>query len=167
MKLENFAFLIAGPREFLINLVINSVIPWYLTKSIEYVSIWGNPSLASLFLPMSFILVAVVSMTGFTNGMTNGQLNKENLIHYFQKETTWLKPALLTAGLYGLIALTTTSLIIWGLQLYQPNIQFSAQNVIVAQGLIAAFLAYAVQVNAILQSKNLKYYTERKKAVTN
>ena len=157
--------MICGPRDFILNLLINSFIPWYLTKEIADVSIFGNPSLASLFVPMGLILVGCTSFFGFFNGITRGELSKEILINKFKHDNAWLKPALIWSGIYGLIGLISFLAIILLINYFAPTFQVAKNHIIVAQGLIAAFLAYGVQVNAVFMSQNLSNKKPREKQI--
>lgn len=90
MNLEKFAYFICGPRDFILNLAINTAIPWYLTRKLEYISVLGNPSLFSLFIPMGLLLVGFTSFFGFFNGITGGKVNKKVLIDKFPNYWTKL-----------------------------------------------------------------------------
>ncbi len=153
LNIKNFAYWVAGPRDFLINLAINSFMPWWTLKQVSSVVWLGNPSIMSLFAPMAFLLVSMTTFFGLFNGLTKGTVNKEVLIDRFQKNTAWLKPVLIKSLIYGLVSLIIFIVIIMLCNYFSPNSQFPKNPVIVFQGIFAAFFAYFVGINGVLTAE--------------
>ncbi|MDX1920988.1 MAG: hypothetical protein SFU25_09680 [Candidatus Caenarcaniphilales bacterium] len=155
-SLKNFAYRVAGPRDFVLNLVVNAAIPWWITKGMVFVPLFGATSIFSLLAPMGFILVGATSFFGFFNGLTKGKVNKETLIYRFKTNPSWLIPTLLTSLAFGIIGGLTFILILSFIYSSFPPVIVSREKMIIGQSLLAAFLAYFVQVFALLNAKNLK-----------
>ena len=153
MTLERYAFTVAGPRDFFINLVINTVVPWWVLRGREAVPLLGNPSALTLLGPMGFLLVSITTFFGFLNGVKQrkaGQIRPP-----LARETSWIGVAARTSLRHGILACAAFVLAILGLARLFPAAQLPSALFILFQGTFAACFAYVVQVNAVLQTRKL------------
>ena len=65
MTVKEFAWRVAGPRDFFINLVVNATIPFWVFKGMDLVPLTGSHSVASVVLPMSFLLCTLTTFFGW------------------------------------------------------------------------------------------------------
>ena len=152
-NINQYAYFLAGPRDFIINLAINTFMPWWVLQQVESVGWLGNPSIMSLFAPMGFLLVSMTTFFGLFNGLTQGVVNKQALIDRLQKNTAWIKPVVIKSVIYGLIALIVFIGIIMLCNYLLPNTQFAKKPLIIFQGIFAAFFAYFVGINGVLTAE--------------
>ncbi len=158
-EMTDYAYLVADPRDFLINLAINTSMPWLALRGVDYVGWLGNPSVLTLYTPMAFLLVFFVSFFGFFNGVTAGRLSPEMLILKFKVNNRWIKPALKTALTYAFLSLLFFTFMIFVFNWLEPEASFPKIPLIVFQGLLGGFLAYFIQVHCLLNAKNLDLFT--------
>jgi len=69
MTVKQFAWRVAGPRDFFINLVINATIPFWVFKGMDMVPLTGSHSVASVVLPMSLLLCTLTTFFGWFNAV--------------------------------------------------------------------------------------------------
>jgi hypothetical protein len=153
MSLERYAFTVAGPRDFVINLAINAAVPWWVLQGAETVPMLGNPSALTLFGPMGFFLVGITTMFGFWNGM-NYRRNS-GAAQPLPPPGQWLKVAARAALGYGLLGLSVAVALVLALAWLYPGLQAPKGLMIGLQAGLAGILGYAVQVNAVLQTRKL------------
>lgn len=68
-SVHDFAWRLAGPRDFVINLVINTTIPFWIFREHDAVPLTGGHSVASVVLPMSFLLCTLTTFFGWFNAI--------------------------------------------------------------------------------------------------
>ena len=69
MTVKEFAWRVAGPRDFCINLVVNATIPFWVFKGMDLIPLTGAHSVASVVLPMSFLLCTLTTFFGWFNAV--------------------------------------------------------------------------------------------------
>jgi len=69
LTVKQFAWRVAGPRDFVINLVVNSTIPFWLFRGHDAVPLTGWHSVAAVVLPMSFLLGTLTTFFGWFNAI--------------------------------------------------------------------------------------------------
>jgi len=153
MTLARYALTVAGPRDFLINLVINTIVPWWVLRGMDATPLVGNPSALTLLAPMCFLLFSVNTFFGFHNGVRHRRAGRAQLP--VEPATRWLPLALRIALVYGATALVAATALILTLAWRFPDARLPSPSYIVLQGTLAACLAYAVQVNGVLQTRRL------------
>ena len=151
MSLERYALAIAGPRDFLINLLINTLVPWWVLRGMNTVPLLGNPSVLTLIGPMGFILVSVTTLSGFLNGVNHRKSGRAGPPP--PPRARWLGLALRTALVNGAVALAVLVAFILALAWLLPDIRVSKTVLIGFQAMLAASLGYAVQVKSVLQTR--------------
>lgn len=67
--IASFAYRISGPIDAAINLVLNTVIPWYFLRGTTSVPLLGLPSFYAFVGPMVFCALFFPSWMGYVNGL--------------------------------------------------------------------------------------------------
>ncbi|TVS10393.1 MAG: hypothetical protein EA424_25475, partial [Planctomycetaceae bacterium] len=68
-SLSGYAWRILGPRELLINLLINGLIAWWVYRHTSQVPVVGWLSVLVIVGPMSFIMPVLTTYFGYLNGV--------------------------------------------------------------------------------------------------
>ena len=67
--LVQFAYQVAGPRESVINFIINTTIAWVLFRGQEAVPLVGGRSILMMLAPMMFLMSSLTTFFGYFNGV--------------------------------------------------------------------------------------------------
>ena len=153
MTLARYALTVAGPRDFLINLVINTIVPWWVLRGMDAAPLVGNPSALTLLGPMCFLLFSINTFSGFRNGVIYRRAGRTG--PPLDPSARWIPAALRVGLVYGATALVAATALIFALAWRFPDARLPSPSYIVLQGTLAACLAYAVQVNGVLQTRRL------------
>jgi hypothetical protein len=153
MSLLRFALTVAGPRDALINLIINAVIPWFFLRRAQSVPLLGWFSVEIFLAPMFFLLFSLATFFGIMNGVIQRQngWSGEALDH----SVGWRRWALGTGLTYGFAACSIFLLGIHLLDHFRPGLAIPAVALIVLQATLSAVLGYCVQVHGVLASRRL------------
>lgn len=99
MTIRRFALLVAGPRDFAINLVVNSTIPWLVFGSREEVALIGSPSVFHILLPMAFLLGSLTTFFGYFNGVKERRAGV--VLPGLERPVPWMRTAVHSGLLVG------------------------------------------------------------------
>lgn len=150
-RLQRFAYLIAGPRDFAINLLINGVIAWYLFGDRTSVPLAGSGSIFGMLLPMAFIESTLTTFFGMLNGAIRLRKLQFSTPRARRRE---LLAAAARQGLYcGVIGLTLAIIVQFVVRLAFSSGTLAPQTVIALIGLSSGLLAYCLHVRAVLAAR--------------
>jgi hypothetical protein len=153
MTLPQFAYLVAGPRDFVVNVAINMSIAWWLYRH-EATTPWvGEPSVASMIVPMCFFLTVGTTFFGFLNGTV--QRKKGLVTPALAPGVRWIRWAALTALAYGLFAAAVSAFVLWAVHVSWPDIVMPRRMAVVGIGLLAGVMAYLLHSHAVLKTARL------------
>jgi hypothetical protein len=151
--LERFALRVAGPRDAVINLAINTAIPWWFLHQTETTPIVGPLSMMTLLTPMAFLLTSIVIFFGYFNGVVQRKMGLAG--PPLAPETPWAALAIRRGVACGTLAALATAGTLYALHLRFPEGGVPSNWMIVGQGTSAALAAYILQVLAVLQTRKL------------
>lgn len=152
-SLLRYGLTVSGPRDFLINLAINTVVPAWLLLGRDSVGWYGDPSVLSLWGPMGFLLVFFTTFFGYLNGISQRQAGRRG--DALPTGWWWLPIALPSALLRGtLMMIVFMGTVIVLAAMLGPR-QFPSGLLMLAQGLFAGLFAYTVQVRGVLLADRL------------
>jgi hypothetical protein len=160
--LRRFAWRVAGPRDFAINLVINGGIAWLLYHSRDEVQFVGGHSVSSMLLPMSFILTSMTTYFGFFNGIQflKGARKQANPASEFPVTfVQWSTKAILTGLFRGILAAILVEVFCRLCERQWPDLSFSAPVTIIGLGIIAGCLAYVLHAMAVIRTRTFVNFT--------
>lgn len=152
-SLAYHAWFVFGPRDFFINLTINGFLPWWITRGMDSVPIFGDPSIMSIVGPMGLFMTGLTSFFGVLNGATAQQGGRVG--RPLPKTLAWVPVALRLGVVRGLIGFAVFVGVIWLIGYYYPDLSVPRWWLVVFQGTLAAVLAYFVQVSAVFVSGEL------------
>jgi hypothetical protein len=152
-SLLRYGLTIAGPRDAVINLLINGTICWNLLRSVESVPLLGPLSVESFMGPMFFLLFSLATFFGVLNGVIERRSGRSG--PPLDSATPWLAKAVGWGLLYGVTALALFLLAIHLADRVWPTATLSGWSMIVLQTLLSAVLGFLVQVNGVLKSASL------------
>lgn len=69
LSVREFAWRIAGTRDFVINLIVNTTIAFWVFRRHDSVPLTGGHSVAAVVLPMSFLLCTLTTFFGWFNAI--------------------------------------------------------------------------------------------------
>ncbi|HEX4145904.1 MAG TPA: hypothetical protein VHY91_20545 [Pirellulales bacterium] len=152
-QLQRFALCVAGPRDFVINLLINGTIAWWLFSGAAEIPVAGAGSIFEMLLPMAAIESTATSFTGLLNGTS--KLRKRALVQAAFPRRTWLVRALRYSLLQGVFGFLASLIAMFVVRLTIPTVTLSPATVTIVIGLIAGTLGYVVHSRGMLKSASL------------
>jgi len=99
-KLRDFAWKVAGPREFFINVILNAALAWICYWKADYVTIAGAAPILAYLGPMSFLLPLLTTFFGYMNGVI---ARRNGIGPPWPEGLAWKKRALLAGLLRGVL----------------------------------------------------------------
>lgn len=156
-NLRCFAFQIAGPRDFVINLAINGAIAWYLFGDRTSVPLAGSGSIFTMLLPMAFIESTLTTFFGLLNGAIRlRKLRSSSILEATTaRKKEWLVYATRQSFCFGVIGLATAIVIQFVVRLAFPSVMLAPRTVILVIGLSSGLLAYCLHVRAVLAAAKI------------
>lgn len=114
MSVRDFAWRVAGPRDFLINLLVNTAIPFLLFRGLDAVPLTGRHSLSAIVVPMSFLLCTLTTFFGWFNAIKERRAG--TVVPAVEPGTRWATRAWLAGLAVGLpaVAATTATAVLLG-----------------------------------------------------
>jgi uncharacterized BrkB/YihY/UPF0761 family membrane protein len=147
-SLEEFAWRIAGVREAIINVSVNSVIPAAVYWSQSTVPIWGWHGLINVLGPMSILLTWLTTFFGVLAGSLSriyGPIRPQ-----LAKETPWKNYAFRLATLRTMVVSPMVILTVYGLSRLLPHAEVPKWNAVAGLAIGSAMVAYFFHATAIL-----------------
>jgi hypothetical protein len=152
-RLRQFAFRVAGPRDFAINLAINGTIAWWLFGGREAIPISGSESIFNMLLPMAYIESTLTTFFGLLNGTL--RLRKLDSSLETVRRGRWFLTAVGQSVFYGFVALAIAISIRFILRFAFPTAVLSPRSVVILIGLTSGLLGYILHVRAVLASSRM------------
>ncbi len=150
MTLWRFALTVAGPRDAVINVLINGPVCWYFLHSQASVPLTGRFSVEIFLGPMAFLLFSLATFFGVMNGvlfLRSGAAGPD-----VRPREPWRGPAIRLALTNGLAALAILLVAVHAIAWRWPRATISGWQLIGLQTALSAALGYCVQVNGVLRS---------------
>lgn len=145
--LQQTALWVAGPIDFVINLVINGGCPFLFLPLSASIPLFGIPSVAIFLAPMCFCVGFFPTFFGHRNGVLFRQGGGT-----LPPDYSWKKKAVFEGLKYAAAAELFLGVMLLGLYWLSPGQQWSVWQLAIGDGLAAAFLAYFFHVNAMLRA---------------
>ena len=152
-SLLRYGLTVAGPRDAVINILINGPICWSLLRSAPTVPWLGPLSVESFMGPMFFLLFSLATFFGVLNGVLQRRSGRSG--PPFAPAQAWVVKAAGWAALYGVTALILFLTAIHLINYAWPDTTLSGWSLIVLQTSLSAVLGYFVQLNGVLKSGSL------------
>lgn len=146
--LRRFAYRIAGPREVVINVLINGGLAWCFFGGRSATPLTGPGSIFAMLLPMCFILSTLTTFFGLLAGRTKWQQLQPG--HEAVSLLAWLRSAWVRSLLMGLVGLALALASQAILERLFPMAVLSPAQVIGTISLVAGTLAWVLHTQAIL-----------------
>ena len=147
MTVKEFAWRVAGPRDFCINLVVNATIPFWVFKGMDLIPLTGSHSVASVVLPMSFLLCTLTTFFGWFNAV------KERRAGVVEPAlvggTKWAGQARINGFTVGLPAFLIALGITFGVNQFAPDASVGFWTAVLGIGFGAGVMGYVLHSLAI------------------
>lgn len=150
-----YAFFMAGPCDFAINVGINTAIPWYVFSE-EHTPLYGRHSLVFMLLAITFCCATLTTVSGFFNCMRERRAGR--VVPPTPAETrwkNWRRIAWRTGLKRGVIALGLASLVAAAFYPAFAEQMLPTWSVIAAAGLYAGTLGYWLHAWAVVTAGNI------------
>lgn len=153
-SLADYSWKVLGVREFVISVVINALIAYFVYRSAVRVPITGWLSLLVICGPMSFILPLLTTYFGYMNGVIARSAGRAGQV--WAPGTRWkgkaLKAALLTACAVAPCAFAT----FYAFDLLLPGLTLSRASAVVFVAAYGGALGYFLHARAAIQADQLR-----------
>ncbi len=150
MTLRRFALLIAGPRDFAINFLINGFIAWLVFHSWTAVPLDGGPSIFVMVLPMVFIESTLTTFFGYLAGALKRKYG--GVTPALDPQTSWLGRAVSAGLVWGTSMLGLATAAKWLLGRFCPGVLLSPWQAIAGIAVLSGVLAYVLHARAVLRA---------------
>jgi hypothetical protein len=150
--LKRFAWRVAGPREFLINVVLNGIIAAIAYRRATTMTVAGIAPLLAYFGPMSFLLPLLTTFFGYFNGLV---ARRAGVGSPCTPEIRWKAVALRSGLVRGCACCPACILACLAVQAIWPGLQFSKWMGVALIGLVAGVLGYVLHGAAVCRSARL------------
>ena len=142
-----------GPRDFIINLIINGVIASFVFPSDQSVLLAGSDTIFKMLLPMSFIESTLTSFFGFLGGTQ--EIRKQTPHPDPIRWSRWFVFAVGFSLIRGLIALGIFATVMSICRWMALSVSIPGSLIAITVGLISGLLAYVLHSTAVVQSEAL------------
>jgi len=147
MTVKQFAWRVAGPRDFFINLVINATIPFWVFKGMDLVPLTGSHSVASVVLPMSLLLCTLTTFFGWFNAVKE---RRAGVVEPALVEgTKWASKAWVNGFTVGVPAFLIAGGLTFGANQLAPDASVGFWTAVLGIGFGAGVLGYVLHSMAI------------------
>jgi len=153
--LRRFAYLVAGPRDIAINLVLNGAIAWWIFGGSEVVPLAGPDSIFKMLLPMAAIESTLTSFFGLLNGTR--ELNKKPRYQTMPRRRRWIILMVTYSLTQGILGLSVFAAAMFLARWLVPTVTLSPRWVPPIIGLISGTLAYVLHSRAVIKSETTVY----------
>ena len=150
-SLEEFAWRVAGVREAIINVSINSLIPAAVYWAQSTVPLWGWHGLINVLGPMSILLTWLTTYFGVLAGSLSRMYGPVR--PQLAKDTRWNPYALKLATLRTAIISPLVILAVYGLSRLWPELEIPKWNAVIGLATGSAAVAYLLHATAILATR--------------
>ena len=152
-SLADYACKVLGPREFVINVLINTPIAWLVYRPAERVPLVGWLSLLVIAGPMSLILPTLTTFFGTMNGVLARSQAKAG--PPWTPGMAWQATAWRRGFATAAVVLPCVCLGLWGLDRIVPGITLPRGAAIAAIVLYSGIAGYVLHVRAVVKAGSL------------
>jgi hypothetical protein len=146
-SVRDFAWRVAGPRDFVINLLINTAVPFWVFRGHDLVPLTGRHSVASVVLPMSFLLCTLTTFFGWFNCIKERRAGA--VVPAVAAGTKWAARAWLAGLAVGLPALTATVGVAFVLGRFFPDATIGYWPAVLGIGITAGLAGLFLHARAV------------------
>ncbi len=147
LSVREFAWRVAGPREFVIVLVINTIIPYWVYRGLDLVPLTGEHSVASVVLPMSFLLCTLTTFFGWFNAIKERRAGR--VLPPLVDNIRWSGRAWLNGLVAGIAALGIATVATFLVRRVMPGATISFWIAVLGIGFCAALVSFALHCRAV------------------
>jgi hypothetical protein len=151
-RLKSFAWRVAGPREFLINVVLNGLIAAIAYHAATTVTVAGFAPVLAYLGPMSFVLPLLTTFFGYLNGLG---ARRAGVGPPCPPVIRWKAVALRSGFARGCLCCPTCILACVAVQAMAPDLQFSKWTGVALISLTSGVLGYVLHATAVCRSARL------------
>lgn len=153
IALQRFLWKIALPREFAINLVINTTIAFLVFRGRNNIGLLGWGGIASMLIPMSILLPFFTSFFGVFAGRIARLGNSE--LPPLDHQKPWIGFAVLTSLRNSIVVMCANAAVLYGLDYGMPGIEMVWAWVVLGIGVGSALFACFLHGVSIRESMRL------------
>lgn len=156
IAVRRYAFRVAGPIDFVINVVLNTLIPWLFLRGTAQVPLFGLPSAFAFWGPMVACVCFFATFFGYMNGtrlcdaMADRQCNGGR---------NWMRRGAAAGACYAVVTLGLLTGVLVILHSRYEVTSMSSMSIILIDGSVAGGLGYCAQVNGVLRAQNPRQRT--------
>ncbi len=147
MSIRDFAWRVAGPRDFIINFIINTTIPFWIFQGLDAVPVTGKHSVASILLPMSLLLGTLTTFFGCFNAIKERRAG--TVLPPFVAGTPWAGRAWLSGLATGGLALAVTVTVTFLVSRLAPELTVSYWTAVLGIGFTAGLAGFVLHSVAV------------------
>jgi hypothetical protein len=151
MTLTRFAYRISGPRDLVINAMLNGAIAWLVFGSRQTVPVAGEGSIFVMILPMVFIESSLTTFFGYFNGVLQRRLGRVEPT--LSVAVPWASLAIRVGLTWGTGMLAAFAVVMYALAHCAPTWTMSGSTAVALIVILSASLAYLLHVRAVLRSR--------------
>lgn len=151
--LRRFAYFVAGPRDFAINVAINGTVAWWIFGGSESVPLAGTESIFKMLLPMSAIESTLTSFFGLLSG--SRELSERAAIKTMILQRNWIALAIGFSLIQGILGFSVFVAAMYAARWIAPEATLSPRSVPLIVGLLSGILAYVLHSKAVIKAETL------------
>lgn len=151
--LQRYAYRIAGPRDFAVNMVVNGACAWWIFGNQPTIPLTGDESIFKLLLPIAFLEATLTTLFGMLIGTR--QRCKQNPSLVPLAPGPWLRTVIPESLVWGVAWLLFALGIRHWLSSAYPDTVLSLSEVVIIIGAFSGVLAYILHTRAVLRSSAL------------
>ena len=154
LTIEQYAWRIAGPRDFVANLVINTLVPWWVFREYDLVPLFVSgdeqESAARIFVPMMAVMTGLTSFGAHAAGIV--QRRRGKISPPWIAGSPWFTSAARCGLTRGLFAMTVALALAYLVKQFDPDARVSYWTANLGLGLSSAVVAYFMHASAMVRS---------------
>jgi hypothetical protein len=152
-SLRAFAYRVAGPRDLVINVLINALVATWVYHGVDEVPLVGWLSLLVYCGPMCFLLPAITTYFGYLNGVVARW--KGIAGPSWPAGTPWVRAALVRSFMRGAVVCACCLVCFLTIDHLAPNLALSKWTAVAVVGLTAGILGYVLHARAVVLAGRL------------
>ncbi len=153
LSVPHYAFFMAGPCDFVVNVAINTLIPWYVFGDSEQTALYGRHSLVFVLLAITFCCATLTTVSGYFNCVRERKAGR--VVPPVDATLPWAGVAWLTGLVRGIVALAIGGAIAAALYPTLGDATIATSWAIGIAGLYAGTLGYWLHAWAVITAGSL------------
>lgn len=151
VAVRKYAYRVAGPIDLVINVVLNTIIPWAFLRGIPQVPLFGLPSAFAFWGPMVVCVCFFATFFGYMNGarLRHATAAKQPT----GSNQSWMRHGAAAGLCYAIVTLGLLTGVLGVLHSQFQITSLSSLSVILIDGGFAGGLGYWAQVNGVLRAQ--------------